>query len=262
LNKLLGRPATPDVGTLSVVMKGLRTKTEEKLGHSIHAAVAASPNLRGLPKIDIDDALEYAGLTSLESESLGFWGPWRETAAAFAGSGMGLCTNYTDVSRCREEEMSFPTEDVIAISYSRQTLEVTRSEISVAQRPWERVTYIDWDGGLDALTQYPNTAMYWKRVRNVLREVARVFPSPFTTLLLLGDSALNEVFLRVVRDALEEFQGAEFVDIRLATGSEPLYIAAKGAAELAKRFQEAPKDCEEPWFCRWNRKAAGRIEEL
>lgn len=100
--KLIGFPASPDVGALGNVLKQLRSKTEEELGHAISTVVTASPRLKALYEEDIVDAIEYAGLKPLTNRA-----PFRqphELSAAYAGNGLGLCKHYVDFGVCQAEE--------------------------------------------------------------------------------------------------------------------------------------------------------------
>ena len=96
-----------------------------------------------------------------------------------------------------------------------------------------------------------------------------------TTLLLLGEDGENPDFLRTVRGALRELlpkASVEKIAAMVRVSSEPNadgdgklagdggqemphspYLAARGAAEFAKRAQEAPAGCVEPNRCEENR---------
>src|SRR5436190_19328053 len=58
LNKLLGRPSTPDVGLLGGLIIDLRAATESHLNQRIDSVVVASPTFSGPTEEDIDDALD------------------------------------------------------------------------------------------------------------------------------------------------------------------------------------------------------------
>ena len=81
---------------------------------------------------------------------------------------------------------------------------------------------------------------------------------PITHVMLTGESALSETFLRVVRDALNDgLPEAPPVQSKMMTSVEMInstYAAARGGAELAKRTLESPKDCIETRLCRWWRR--------
>lgn len=85
------------------------------------------------------------------------------------------------------------------------------------------------------------------------------FPRP-TTLLLLGEDATNADFLRAVEEALREIYQGFDVEVVSALSDlrsdrmDPLYLAARGAAEFAKRVQEASFSCPEPESCAHDRR--------
>lgn len=254
-NKLLGRPATVDVGTLSSLLTQLRDKTEEQLRKPLESIVVVSPNLRGLRSEDFNDAIEYAGLKSL----MGVF-PSRipDTPAAFAGNGFGLCSNYTRLYECEKEEEEMPLEQVPAIHYTRRALSVTLTPLTKAFSFGDDQSLIDWDAGLDALSSYPDASTYWNAVHNKIQEVPNTATGwgrrPVTKLLVLGESALDPTFLKVLQDALRGIRISDTALIYVATdGPDPFYAAAKGAAEFAKRLQEAPRNCVEPEHCQQNR---------
>lgn len=92
-------------------------------------------------------------------------------------------------------------------------------------------------------------------------EVGRPLRRTLTTLLILGEDAENPDFILTVKEALRELlpsAATQNVSTMILSGkrngeSEPLYLAARGAAEFAKRAQEAPAGCKERAHCAVNR---------
>ena len=93
--------------------------------------------------------------------------------------------------------------------------------------------------------------------------VGRSSPWPLNTLLLLGDGTDEPGFVEVLQDALRELIPPAFATNTTLFFSKgeahraelnPVYIAARGAAEFAKRAQEAPKGCKERPNCAVNRR--------
>jgi len=114
----------------------------------------------------------------------------------------------------------------------------------------------DWFAGLEALPSHPSADAYWDHVRDTIKsfvESTTDFRASrlFTTVLLLGENATNPDFLRVLRDTLRETQGSKNpTAFNIDKVVDPLYAAARGAAEFAKRIQEAPlKNCIEDKGC-------------
>lgn len=75
----------------------------------------------------------------------------------------------------------------------------------------------------------------------------------------MGEDADNLNFTSVVMEALQELlsdypNGTRILSEERSNNTlDPLYVAAKGAAEFAKRAQEAPASCVEPPHCAKNR---------
>lgn len=236
VRKRLGFPASDDVGLLSEIIHHLRTLTEATLGQSIHSVVVSFSRNVALYEEDVNDAIEYAGLKPLTGSS--FDQQPHELAVAIAGSGFGLCEHYHDAEKCREEENRFPREQVLAISYTKDALEVSLSTMENAYQTYESKNshFIDWNLGEGSLADYSRADAYWMNVRRKILELSYrdYAKKPITQVLLLGESAPGETFHRVLLAALHEFQD-ELPTIHRA---DPIYLAAKGAAEFAKRAQE------------------------
>jgi hypothetical protein len=114
----------------------------------------------------------------------------------------------------------------------------------------------DWSAGLEALPLYPSADAYWDHVRHTMKSFVQSTTDfrasrLFTTVLLLGESATDPDFLRVMRDTPREIQGCgNPTAFNLDKVVDPLYAAARGAAEFAKRIQETPPgNCIEDESC-------------
>ena len=239
--KRLGLPASSDVGILANLLITLRCNTEHQLGSLIDSVVTAFPLLPGLCFEDIDDALDYAGLNPLTDRKL--YNQPHETSAAYAGYGLGLCKNYTDVDLCHAQEKELPPEHTLAVSYTQKSMIVVLTTMERAYMYYEPDSsyIVDHEAGLGALKNYPNNHnAYWDHVRVRLMQLTL---EPYTKrriekVLLLGESALDETFLEVVKDAMYKLQG----DLPKIYMDNPLHVAARGAAEFAKRAQESRAD--------------------
>ena len=231
--KASGLPASEDVAVLSAMLDSLREAVEGHLGHRIQAAAATVPHLIALYLEDLHDAFEYVGLQSLDMPVR--YGLLRETSAASAGHGLGLCTNYTDRDACKAEQQDMPDDVVMAVLYTHSalitSLAVTKSPYYLWEPHYRRIE--DFRLGTDSRYDNPNEEYYWERLRDRLREiiVANQYSIKPTKVLLLGESARDDNFMRILTEALESVM--EKVPEMYQENAES--IAALGAAELALR---------------------------
>lgn len=93
--KTLGLPASYEVGVLAQVIRHLRSQLESDFGISISEAVFTSSHLLALYQDDLEDAAENVGIKYVTPASQFKPILW-ETAAAYAGHGLGLCKHWTD----------------------------------------------------------------------------------------------------------------------------------------------------------------------
>ncbi len=226
------------------------------ISRPLSAAIPTFHNHLNLQFQDVQRAFQYARINMLGDERLATVG------AAAAASGLGLCANYTEMDVCDSEETRMSMKRVLAVQYTREALVVTISPFKASRSGFDWTSKQAWNLGANALpNQDPReVAMYWHNVRTMILEWARLADAkrPITHVVLMGESALNETFLKVLRDALSDglpegppFQSTMLTPIVLI---DPTYAAARGGAELAKRLLERPKDCVETKFCKWWRK--------
>ena len=123
--KAIGLPASEDVGTLETMIKSLKDAVEGYLGYRICSAAATTPHLLALYEEDMHDALEYHDLQYLLLPIR--YGQLWETMAAYAGYGLGLCSNYTNLPACRDEQHHWPQNIVLGVLYTRSVLTVSFS---------------------------------------------------------------------------------------------------------------------------------------
>ena len=262
-NKLLGRPSTPEVETVAKLIEKLRIAADKKIApDSTKKVLLTMPSLPGLSYEDLDDAMAYTGLTLLSTHKH-IGGKVSEVSAAFAGSGYGLCERYDNVNACEDEEADMPVSHILALSLSQISFSATYTYMRAAYRSVPEKETIDFSLGLQ---NSPKTgedsqqeqALYWSRMRATIIEVGRASRGTLNTLLLLGDIAENLDFIRTVQGALRELLSDGFTQVvptllLSEKRDHPLYLAARGAAEFAKRAQEAPAGCREPAHCAENR---------
>ena len=116
--------------------------------------VTAYPLLPGLCNEDIDDALQYVGLTALTDRKLVFQP--HEASATYVGYGFGLCKDYTDFDLCKIEEKELPHEHTLTVLYTQTFMIVVLYAMTTAYMYYEpKDTYlIDHEAGLRSLANY------------------------------------------------------------------------------------------------------------
>jgi hypothetical protein len=98
--KTLRLPASYEVGVLAQAIQHLRSQLEFDFGISISEAVFTSSHLLALYQDDLEDAAENIGIKYVAPR-------WQfkpilwETAAAYAGHGLGMCKHWRDENRVR-----------------------------------------------------------------------------------------------------------------------------------------------------------------
>ena len=97
---------------------------------------------------------------------------------------------------------------VLAIQYTGEAPLVATSPSKASRNGFDWTSDQAWNLGADA---HPNNnsrevAIYWHNIRTMIRRWARLADAkrPITQFMLIGKSALNETFLKVVRDALRD----------------------------------------------------------
>lgn len=300
MKKLLGRPSTPDVGTIASLIQPLLVNAQDKVTPlGIIRALVTIPDTPGLTHADLGDAMEHLGLTLISTHKH-IPSAVSELSAAYAGSNIGLCTHYADVDTCEDEEADMPTSHILALSLTQHSFSAAYTYMSAAYRSLLEASSTRFDLGMEHLSSGSDfgeieleigcPTRYWSRIFEVIIEIGRASLRPLTTLLLLGEDAENPDFVRTVQEALRELlpeaSAEEVAAMMLVSGErkadgdgevvgeqtggssemlDPLYLAARGAAEFAKRAQEAPAGCVEPARCAKNRGPAeneGRLGGL
>ena len=268
-NKLLGRPSTTEVGIIADLIRSLHTAADQKLGlSSTKRALLSTPNLPGLSLEDLQDAMEYTGLTMLSTHKH-IGDKVSVVSAAFAGSYHGLCEHYEDIDACEDEEAAMPIAHILALSLSQTSFSAAYTYMQAAYRSILEKEATRFDLGLQDLPPggegpEEKKALYWSSIRETIIDIGRASRGTLDTLFLLGEDANNPDFIRTVQDALRVLlpnTPPQVISTMLSSEKqdgdelEPLYLAARGAAEFAKRAQEAPAGCKEPAHCAENRAA-------
>ena len=234
--KVLGLPASAEVGFFVQVLSELRTRVEEYLGQPIKSAAVAVFDLVALYQEDLQDVFEYVGLRYVPL-------PVRydilyETSAAYAGYGYGLCSDYIDGPACKKEQQDMPFDIVMLVSCTRTALMVTLFITQSAYYLYEPVHrhLANFSFGYDAQWQWG--AIYWDEVASNLERIMvenPYYPRP-GKVLLIGDLVKDETFIKTLEGVLSR----QMKNVPEVIGQDPIFAAAKGAAELAKRIPYDP----------------------
>ena len=163
-----------------------------------------------------------------------------------------------------------PVSHILALSLSQTSFSAAYTYMQAAYRSVLEKEATRFDLGLQSLPSggencQEEKALYWSRIRATIIEIGRASRGTLNTLLLLGEDADDQEFIQTVKDALRALlppnttpQDIPTILLSQKQGREnnPLWLAARGAAEFAKRAQEAPAGCKEPAHCAENRAAA------
>ncbi|KAI1409643.1 hypothetical protein F5Y13DRAFT_169735 [Hypoxylon sp. FL1857] len=232
--KKLGLPASHDVGVLAGVIKRLRSDLESNYHIHISEAVFTSTHLLALYQDDLMDLADHAGIKYVTPKRQFKPILW-ETAAAYAGYGLGLCEHWQDEERCQEETHNLPHIDLLAIHYSRTALTTGLVPVKTAVGAFEPdpLHVENFTLGSDAIENYLNPEDYWAGVKDVLLNVMCRFPGypgP-EKIMMTGDMVHSEDFMEFVKKTIEQHKG--FIPPILCEDAQT--AAAKGAAELMRR---------------------------
>ena len=162
---------------------------------------------------------------------------------------IGLCEHYTDSRRCYFEVEKIPLETVLVLEYNSVAL--TGSLQYPGGIPnWvmsgvSKFNYFidDMLGASNSTAEYNSS--YWQEVTARIADFVQTQEQSFTRLIILGEAAGEPNFHQALRDALSTFSyiAEQIVD--------PIFTAARGAAEFAKRGMVAQQLlCIEPYECR------------
>ncbi|KAI0379650.1 hypothetical protein F5Y04DRAFT_127281 [Hypomontagnella monticulosa] len=263
INKILGRPATPEVDTLATMFAALRDATSTALAIPIDRVVVTHPVLPGLTVADIADALDYAGLRPwlgagpAEPPAHAGLYPSKliEGNAVYATHGFGLCGDFKDLFECGEEEENMPLHTILLAGLTRRDL---RAEVVRLRAPFNAdqrllARFVDLGAGTDAMERYVSSDAFWGHVQKQLEASVRQSPAPLTKVMLTGENATHPSFLATLKDALARCgyhagEGGIQLEVDEQVG-DPTFASARGAAQYARWRQEAPISCREQHSC-------------
>ena len=234
IRKSVGLPASRDVGTLAELMKELIAQVEKYLGHEITTATVAVPHLTALYQEDVLDLFTYLHLKYIDvspfSELL------YETSAAYAGHGLGLCSNYRQAALCIGQMQNMTSERVLAVELTNSVLAVHEGKVSSAYYLEEGSSSSAFNHhlGLACLNTTLSEVVYWENVRNFIEHKITSDQKHLPKkVILYGESATNDYFNQLIKNILEDFSPSG--KSPLVFNDHPEFILARGAAEFAKR---------------------------
>lgn len=193
-----------DIIVLGTFIRQLRIVTESRLGHSVHLALATHPNLPSLSEDMVEEAFSLAQLTPLRSYKV--WYPDRlvyQPVAGLAECGFGVCQDWTDIDKCEREDKEMLWRQILAISFTNNSLIVTNVGTSGPHKTEEREATVYGDLGLLEWEGKNDDGSFWTRVVNAIKAVNVSLQTP-DLLLLLGEAATHESFRQAVVRALNE----------------------------------------------------------
>ncbi|MCJ1471506.1 hypothetical protein MMC13_000146 [Lambiella insularis] len=241
LRKSLGLPASADVGIIAKLLSSLRAAAEEAQQRQITHAMIATPDLVALYDEDIADAAAHIGLALL-SDSYYERQP-KHVYAAFVAYGLN---NHTLPSVPEKELRATGTRNVLTVYFSRGALGV-----EIASKWTNRTCLLTWAQHRSyfstelGLPGFRLQGPWKKRVAALVQEAMyhelfqHHLDTGVTDVLLLGETADEEMLGQTVQDAVMEVQEREPVMHR--AGREAMaFVGSRGAAEMAWAVMNGP----------------------
>jgi hypothetical protein len=233
-------PASDDVGTLSTLIRELKSEAEKVPRLNIKSASACVPHLPGIYDEDLYDSFEFAGMEFIQLFSTSYHGRLLvyESPAALAGHELSVCPNIEQPQKCW-------TDDTLVDNY--YVVDYTKSSLFAYHTGTSRVgvyhTYdtvvFDLDLGLDARHNSADEEYYWEEVPKVpLKPLLEISHRPPSIIILVGDCSNDATFRNVLDGILKSW----FKDnVPRIIDTDPVYTQAKGVAELVRRSVYLPK---------------------
>jgi hypothetical protein len=142
------------------MIDSLEKEASAFVGEPISSATVSVPPLPALHGENLYDAFEYLSSVYIKFFPFYDYRPIHSTIAAYAGNGLGLCDDYTNVTSCKEEELHIESLFILAISYTHSGLTVSQAHVAHAYYLEETPTIEDLRLGYDARHDNPNENFY------------------------------------------------------------------------------------------------------
>ena len=247
LRKAIGLPASKDVAALAYVLKLLKTTTEQELGPFKYVFVTV-PHLPAFYNEDLVDACKYVGLQLLTLPWYVFragdqaeW-PVTHVNTAMAGNGFGMCEDFRNATHCGQQFHCPEKDDILSVLYTSKALTAHVSPICNSMHFYAAGGIANFSLGYQAAMQQPST--YWPQVRAALRNAMDAYFSRGHKLGLVvahGEGLRDAYFTDVLQDEVKKAQVSG--EMPTFTAKDPVYAAARGAAEFGKRCMLTDIDC-------------------
>jgi hypothetical protein len=235
--KAIGLPASRNAGILGSFLKKVRGAVEDELKSPISTIAPAFATLNGFEEDTFHDALEFAGLTSIKPTNGNDRFAYRETNAAYAGHGYGLCKSWRNSQECADEEKHMRHEHVLFLNFDSAFFSAT---VQYMQNAYDDHAYSNtndmslgwWNLPVDEVPR----ARFWARMHEELIKTVGAMQHPPNKIVLLGEHAGDAEFMDVVKTAMWEILEIDVSLMLSAHVAEGVgRLAARGAAEFARR---------------------------
>lgn len=261
---LRGMPSTVDIEDLAYFLIRLKYFTSSTLRMPISRLAISLPVLPNLQWSDWEEAVAISGLDVLRSYK--HYGDSLYTMnAAWAGMGYGLCEHWQDIEKCEEEEASIRSKFVLGIGFTSKEMWVTRALVENAHQRYTYLYHEYPDLGYDNWKSNIFNSTFWDTLSGKVAEAVLMQKElEIEDLVLVGEYAEEKMFLDAVWKAL----GDVTPDVKKlweplqVSGFNAEFVAARGSAEFAKRWQGETWDCVEGDWCEGNRDSEGGKEEV
>jgi len=242
------------------MLTDLRKITEVKLGIKVTHAVAIVPHAPKVPEPDLKDAFEHAGIKLLLGRK-GFFEKKGNSPYGGVSTRHGLCESWADRKKCKAEEQAMTGEQTLSITYTNNSLQVDSLLVYNAQHVVRGYSNSFRHLGSRAVElETGNSSMdlgeimerlHQGRIMQIKSAGWGLGKKKFQRMVLMGESAEDKDFLKAVWIALADLESLGFLagrsgDMYSAIQTpefNALYTGARGAAELAIRWQEKRYVC-------------------
>jgi hypothetical protein len=232
----------------------LKTATSKTLNATVSKVLVSTVFLPNLKPADYDEAVAVAGLEPLHSSM--YNGNLMKGNAAWAGMGHGFCKSWRDLGMCMDENNEVGVQNSLLLQLTDKELVMQHLLIWDANRVFIFSGRQYPDLGFAAWEANTRNETFWESVSDKVLEMATLGQWDIDELLLLGDRGEEKLFLDAVWRGLsgERNQNSDKDVMNLwrplqTTGFSAEFVAARGAAELAMRWQGQPWGCIEDEWC-------------
>lgn len=248
------------IEVLGKTIEKLRLAVARVAGINVTCAAITLPDQLQLQHDEANAILSYASLQNVmvgtPQHGIGHGARLTAISAAYAGRGMGLCADYKDLDACEQQEACMPAHNVLHIDISDESISGTAAVDAISYWwPLVAASFVNTSLGTNAMHSSIAEQEYWQLVRKAICDLAiSTLPDRLDYVVLTGTSVTRfETTLKeTIRHALEDAgyqhsfeDGPLFGEVlgSRSTIDEPIWLTARGAAEIAKRRQEGPFLC-------------------